>query len=640
MNKQVLRDAETGEPLNLDKDVLEKHRESWWWGSVSSDRWNDAVSLVNQLAQEKQVSGPSLQLTLATVIQMVRERLLAGTNTTSSDQLFIVPKSKGKKYYPKSVRDEDPNYFIREYQLAEEKAKKTSKTRYPFDRKGVSTKKRRRNRIGNKSNTKKSGTNWVRLQDAQQQNEHKRFNHLLALMEKEQYLEIQREKWLCAPNVPTEELNLRRIKVAKERGETADMLMRILQEYKLISGFHMADYLQASLRAIKRGGRPDTSPLSNGSRSVYSYDHTYESLQGSLQRPRTMDSVAQSSISTMKSLNDSAVFGTHSASHSFFKTVFDDTAREKSTDRPTSASLHKFAASRFDHSAASSTSFSGYPRNPLRRFDDPRKDIHYAYRSAIFGRGLKSLRPQRCLGMSGRANIYTNWRKSLLKKDNSINANPGTGMTTALSKSSYSNDDIAKLENAPSIQYFQGEEERRSGVGLKGASTSELHSEDSLHRMNSDGKYFEHMIAPPSGAEATEIGVLKSSLKIALDADEKGKYMGQDLQSKNFASAFVEKKVSDYIRHPNKSTRKAMKKRKQKEKNVHSRDSEVHYPELAKTPLTKSYIGDKIYQSFSEKPRDFGSELIKSLRLTMKDDEQEPYSHLFKRPMSHFLPKQ
>ena len=48
------------------------------------------------------------------------------------------------------------------------------------------------------------------------------------------------------------ERHFRRLEIARERGQVSDWIMRIMEDYKLISGAHVTDYLHASLRAISR----------------------------------------------------------------------------------------------------------------------------------------------------------------------------------------------------------------------------------------------------------------------------------------------------------------------------------------------------------------------------------------------------
>ena len=79
-----------------------------------------------------------------------------------------------------------------------------------------------------------------------------RFEHLLAILEKEQKAEINREIRVIGES-KDKDLKARRYRISKvmeERADAADRIMRILQDYNLLSGADMATYLQKTLKQI------------------------------------------------------------------------------------------------------------------------------------------------------------------------------------------------------------------------------------------------------------------------------------------------------------------------------------------------------------------------------------------------------
>lgn len=65
---------------------------------------------------------------------------------------------------------------------------------------------------------------------------------------------------------PAGELEDLRWQVAKERSEAADWIMRILQDYKMVSAVVMADYLKESLSRERADGAPELETIKDGRR--------------------------------------------------------------------------------------------------------------------------------------------------------------------------------------------------------------------------------------------------------------------------------------------------------------------------------------------------------------------------------------
>lgn len=216
-----------------------------------------------------------------------------------------------KKYYPQTVRVEDTEKYllkkeIVEIEEADKKSKKivlgrmqtasADKQRYAFDRsagnyvqnameeeKRKKEEKMKRLEEGVESEEQvvalRSEGLWIKQQSTNMDHRVKRLEHLLHLLETEQKKEIAREmeilkagegaEGMYAPPKPVSRKasrNGKRIstaddgqvrhhrttvaRITSERMDTADKIMRILQDYDLVSGAQMATYLMNSLGAI------------------------------------------------------------------------------------------------------------------------------------------------------------------------------------------------------------------------------------------------------------------------------------------------------------------------------------------------------------------------------------------------------
>lgn len=219
-----------------------------------------------------------------------------------------------KKYYPQTVRAEDTEKYllhteIEETENADRKSKKivlgkmatasADKQRYAFDRsagnyilnameeeKNAKLAKVRELEQGVETQDQvvalRSEGLWIKQQSMNMDHRVKRLEHLLHILEKEQKLEIAREmailkagsgaKGMHAPppghhqrgassssssasgtGYDDGQVRHHRATVAKitsERMNVADKIMRILQDYDLVSGAQMATYLMTSLRTI------------------------------------------------------------------------------------------------------------------------------------------------------------------------------------------------------------------------------------------------------------------------------------------------------------------------------------------------------------------------------------------------------
>jgi hypothetical protein len=97
----------------------------------------------------------------------------------------------------------------------------------------------------------KGQANWVSAQQALVEHRTARCEHLLHLLRTETIADAAREKKLLETQIPRKELRKRHAEAAMERSEAADRIMRVLQEYGILSGDEMADYYMYTINAIK-----------------------------------------------------------------------------------------------------------------------------------------------------------------------------------------------------------------------------------------------------------------------------------------------------------------------------------------------------------------------------------------------------
>jgi hypothetical protein len=197
-------------------------------------------------------------------------------------KVFLPPKRVTDTYYPKSVYSETRDFFVekehaqrrREDKRAEELVSKrihyahADNQRYAFDRtagnfianaandEAIAIEKEKNRMAEGQSRSvakalKQEGL-WVKQQTKSSEQEIERFEHLLAILEKEQKAEINREIRVIGES-KDKDLKARRYRISKvmeERADAADRIMRILQDYDLLSGADMATYLQKTLKQI------------------------------------------------------------------------------------------------------------------------------------------------------------------------------------------------------------------------------------------------------------------------------------------------------------------------------------------------------------------------------------------------------
>ena len=193
--------------------------------------------------------------------------------------LFIPGHSRfGKLYYPESVFKEHTQYFVDEKEAQTKRESPEITTSYVFDRKPArrlkktqaekpkwlsvsstkdemeNTKISARSLLVSKSCRRLasySAGNWVKSSDHAMSNKRRQLQHLLSIIQVEQLKEIERAKSLLRADDDENQTKHTLRKVEELRADRADWIMRILQDYHLISGAEMSLHLQ---RIVDEGG--------------------------------------------------------------------------------------------------------------------------------------------------------------------------------------------------------------------------------------------------------------------------------------------------------------------------------------------------------------------------------------------------
>ena len=132
---------------------------------------------------------------------------------------------------------------------------------------------------------------WVASQQALVEQRRDRCEHLLHLLHVEMQRDADRERSLLDRRADAREVRRRVAEAAKARAEAADKLMRVLQEYGILSGDELADYYVYTINAIKdlvdgphhHGHHPESGGSSSGgggSERRSSYAPSYAASSG------------------------------------------------------------------------------------------------------------------------------------------------------------------------------------------------------------------------------------------------------------------------------------------------------------------------------------------------------------------------
>ena len=515
------------------------------------------------------------------------------------------------------------------------------------------------------------------------------------------------------PGMGREQKRLRELEVAKERGEVADWIMRMLQDYNYISAAHMSDYLQSSLRAItSHGKRQPVSP------SVFGYDHSFDAFPAKggnakklersrseigLQRvPSRMATAMMSKVQSgaAKILASTAPRSQTATSRPVGMRGSDSMKRSRSSGARLAASApssdQTFAATtrlfhKTEDTARMGTGQSGptetvktvgaygrlrgtldqeVARAALGRLQGKysREQRGIGGRRRASGLATSALPPSggggdlSTIGVKGRAELYRSWRSTVV---------PGTGKPK--SKKKQKNETNMRKTRGDVAIWFgdNGRYGGAGGVGGDGGTSCEEEDDDNEvdalyappqgSTVAADGEEklfgYAHMTRPPSGVRATKLGRLKHHLESAMGEENIG---------------FVRKRVALAMSHPSDIEAREAGSQSHGRADVlgqrvrsrlgrgtdwddrgqgHVSDGPskkakdlTDLPELAKTPITKSYVGEHLYHALSDlKAADPGSEAIfgrddyKTIALQqLQTSKKDSYSFIFKRSMDSF----
>ncbi|EQC28239.1 hypothetical protein SDRG_14062 [Saprolegnia diclina VS20] len=179
--------------------------------------------------------------TAASSLRHVLQILMTAVETQLGRQLpqrvFDAPsKATPSRFYPPSVATETPEYFLKKPKDPLVAKRTSGALPYFCDR----TPPKQPSRVDRK--------HWNFVQARESDVLRRRGKHLLAILEEQQQLEIQREKDLVAASRQEPSIHMTIVAdVAKARYEAADRIMRILDDYGLIAASTALDYLQTTL---------------------------------------------------------------------------------------------------------------------------------------------------------------------------------------------------------------------------------------------------------------------------------------------------------------------------------------------------------------------------------------------------------
>jgi hypothetical protein len=94
-------------------------------------------------------------------------------------------------------------------------------------------------------------SNWVELQAGGLENQRKQYEHLLSILQDQLCAEIQRHSGLNRVSLGNKKARYRvHARVARERAEASDWIVRILKKYGMMSALEEASYLTASCKSL------------------------------------------------------------------------------------------------------------------------------------------------------------------------------------------------------------------------------------------------------------------------------------------------------------------------------------------------------------------------------------------------------
>ncbi|KAA0147843.1 hypothetical protein FNF29_07057 [Cafeteria roenbergensis] len=188
---------------------------------------------------------------LRTLISAVRVELVKGWDEPS---LFVAPREgAADKFYPDTVQLEHPAYFegLRRKREADDRRRAVG---------GAAAS----SSVASLQSDKQLRYVFDRTPELGMVQKRQRCEHALAILQEEVAKEVQRQSSLAA--CPAGRLGRLRWQVARERAEAGDWIMRILQDYRLVSATVMVDYLRESLTEDEALGMAELRAIRDGRR--------------------------------------------------------------------------------------------------------------------------------------------------------------------------------------------------------------------------------------------------------------------------------------------------------------------------------------------------------------------------------------
>ncbi|OQR95619.1 hypothetical protein THRCLA_07713 [Thraustotheca clavata] len=210
------------------EEAVDYYRKSFKTLCKSSvvDTENDSKSL-----KFSQSAATSLNDVLRVLMQATKEQI----GTRLPQRIFEPPtKSLPKKYFPKTIAEETPEYFLKKHKRITSISK--AQSTYFCDRTPM------------KQPVAIDKRHWNNLQAKESDILQRRGKHLMAILEDQQLLEIEREMKLNQAVKYDDAMRMKCIAdIAKERYEAADRIMRILDDYGIVPSSIAIEYFQLTL---------------------------------------------------------------------------------------------------------------------------------------------------------------------------------------------------------------------------------------------------------------------------------------------------------------------------------------------------------------------------------------------------------
>ena len=487
---------------------------------------------------------------------------------------------------------------------------------------------------------------WVEEQESEKQREHKRLQHLLALLQHEQAQEVVREISLQQPGLSSNDVQHRRLELARERGEVADRIMRILQDYNFISGSHMTDYLQTALKAISNASHIIANKKDNPNptlqhKSIHGYDHSFDAF---LKRKH-------SSNQREMSIHASNAFNKLNVLLPSFDVVEKDTMKTDTKESSIHLDNHKTTKLNTKELLSKINTIAIHG---LSKKESIKSTINYTKKGTDIN------------GVKGRVRLYKSWKEGNTIKNNvnllwnsniddydnnsnhhnsikNYSINNTNGTIDYNHKNDYDIDGTHQYHPSKNLvrndnttdENNNSTATNQNATTIKNITTTNItnptkqnNSTDTENNTNFDDT--RHMIQKPTGAEGSTFGMLKSYYETSFS--QKNTKLLTDHQR------LVRVRVKEALKEERAYKKKKKKARANKSTNRQS-SMLPELREMAKTPLTKSYVGEKLYHQLSHKKAK--NKVHENLAVENQTNSKQaahgpPTSFLFSRALSKF----